>query len=96
MTARIIDGKVIASELRARVAGEVARVKRENGITPGLAVVLVGNDPDRQTFSSRLAAIRFAMQRAASLARTSREARVVIEGADGQWRRFDATMTSID
>ena len=58
--------------------------------------VLVGNDPDRQTFSSRLAAIRFAMQRAASLARTSREARVVIEGADGHWRRFDATMTSID
>ena len=39
MTARIIDGKVIASELRARVAGEVARVQRERGLTPGLAVV---------------------------------------------------------
>ncbi|HXQ06771.1 MAG TPA: tetrahydrofolate dehydrogenase/cyclohydrolase catalytic domain-containing protein, partial [Bradyrhizobium sp.] len=45
MTARIIDGKVIASELRVRVADEVARVQREHGITPGLAVVLVGNDP---------------------------------------------------
>ena len=50
MTARIIDGKVIASELRARVAGEVARVKRENGITPGLAVVLVGNDPASEVY----------------------------------------------
>ena len=36
MTARIIDGKVIAADLRARVAGEVARVKRENALTPGL------------------------------------------------------------
>src|SRR5712671_3608609 len=50
MTARIIDGKVIASELRARVADEVARVKREHGITPGLAVVLVGSDPASQVY----------------------------------------------
>ncbi|MGC1563970.1 MAG: bifunctional methylenetetrahydrofolate dehydrogenase/methenyltetrahydrofolate cyclohydrolase FolD, partial [Bradyrhizobium sp.] len=39
------DGKLIAAELRGRVAGEVARVQRENGLTPGLAVVLVGDDP---------------------------------------------------
>ena len=45
MTARIIDGKLIAAELRAEVASEVARVKREHQLTPGLAVVLVGNDP---------------------------------------------------
>ncbi len=50
MTARIIDGKVIASELRARVAGEVARVQREHGLTPGLAVVLVGSDPASQVY----------------------------------------------
>src|ERR1700730_2695199 len=50
MTARTIDGKVIAAELRARVAVEVARVKREHGITPGLAVVLVGNDPASQVY----------------------------------------------
>jgi methylenetetrahydrofolate dehydrogenase (NADP+)/methenyltetrahydrofolate cyclohydrolase len=50
MTAHIIDGKVIAAELRARVAVEVARVKREHGITPGLAVVLVGNDPASQVY----------------------------------------------
>ena len=46
MTARIIDGKTIASELRGRVAREVARVKRESGLMPGLAVVLaVGHGP---------------------------------------------------
>ena len=50
MTARIIDGKVIASELRGRVAAEVARVKREHGLTPGLAVVLVGNDPASEVY----------------------------------------------
>jgi methylenetetrahydrofolate dehydrogenase (NADP+)/methenyltetrahydrofolate cyclohydrolase len=50
MTARIIDGKAIASELRARVATEVARVKRDNGLTPGLAVVLVGSDPASQVY----------------------------------------------
>src|SRR3977135_1233499 len=50
MTARIIDGKLIASELRARVAGEVARVQRDNAITPGLAVVLVGSDPASQVY----------------------------------------------
>jgi methylenetetrahydrofolate dehydrogenase (NADP+) / methenyltetrahydrofolate cyclohydrolase len=50
MTARIIDGKLIAAELRARVAGEVARVHREHGITPGLAVVLVGRDPASEIY----------------------------------------------
>jgi len=50
MTARIIDGKAIAAELRARVAGEVARVKREHGLVPGLAVVLVGNDPASEIY----------------------------------------------
>src|SRR6266513_3600223 len=50
MTARIIDGKVIAAELRARVASEVARMQREHGITPGLAVVLVGSDPASQLY----------------------------------------------
>jgi methylenetetrahydrofolate dehydrogenase (NADP+)/methenyltetrahydrofolate cyclohydrolase len=50
MTARIIDGKAIAADLRGRVAGEVARVKRESGLLPGLAVVLVGNDPASEVY----------------------------------------------
>ncbi|CCD86563.1 bifunctional: 5,10-methylene-tetrahydrofolate dehydrogenase; 5,10-methylene-tetrahydrofolate cyclohydrolase [Bradyrhizobium sp. ORS 285] len=50
MTARIIDGKIIAADLRAQVAGEVERVKRDHGLTPGLAVVLVGNDPASEVY----------------------------------------------
>src|SRR5712672_4856005 len=50
MTARIIDGKVIAAELRGRVADEVERVRREHGLTPGLAVVLVGSDPASEVY----------------------------------------------
>jgi methylenetetrahydrofolate dehydrogenase (NADP+)/methenyltetrahydrofolate cyclohydrolase len=50
MTARIIDGKIIAAELRARVADKVARVRRDHALTPGLAVVLVGNDPASEVY----------------------------------------------
>src|SRR6201990_687504 len=50
MTAGIIDGKVIASELRARVADEVARFRRDHQLTPGLAVVLVGSDPASEVY----------------------------------------------
>ena len=44
-TARIIDGKAYAEKVRDEVAAEVARIKAEHGVTPGLAVVLVGEDP---------------------------------------------------
>src|SRR3982074_1928417 len=50
MTARIIDGKAIAAELRARIADEAARVRREHAPAPGLAVVLVGNDPASEVY----------------------------------------------
>src|SRR5258708_27169300 len=50
MTARISDGKVIAAELRAGVADEVSRVRREHGLTPGLAVVLIGSDPASEVY----------------------------------------------
>ncbi len=45
MSAEIIDGKVFAAGLRSRIAAEVARLGSDHGITPGLAVVLVGDDP---------------------------------------------------
>jgi len=45
MTARIIDGKAIAADLRAKVAAEVQRLRAEHGLQPGLAVVLVGENP---------------------------------------------------
>ncbi len=45
MTAKLIDGKQMAAEVRAEVAEGVARLKSERGVTPGLAAVLVGDDP---------------------------------------------------
>src|SRR5499427_8052685 len=50
MTARIIDGKAIAAGLRAKVAGEVGRLSRQHGLVPGLAVVLVGNNPASEVY----------------------------------------------
>lgn len=50
MTAHIIDGKAFAATVRAKVAQHVARMTEENGITPGLAVVLVGEDPASQVY----------------------------------------------
>jgi methylenetetrahydrofolate dehydrogenase (NADP+) / methenyltetrahydrofolate cyclohydrolase len=45
MTAQIIDGKAFAAQLRARVAESAARFQGETSRAPGLAVVLVGEDP---------------------------------------------------
>ncbi len=50
MSAKIIDGKIIAADLRARVATEAARIRRDHGVTPGLAAVLVGADPASQVY----------------------------------------------
>jgi methylenetetrahydrofolate dehydrogenase (NADP+)/methenyltetrahydrofolate cyclohydrolase len=48
--AKLIDGKVYAERLRAQVAEQVAELKRDHGIQPGLAVVLVGEDPASQIY----------------------------------------------
>jgi methylenetetrahydrofolate dehydrogenase (NADP+)/methenyltetrahydrofolate cyclohydrolase len=50
MTARIIDGKAFAAGLRARVAEEAAKLKAAHGIVPGLATVLVGDDPASEVY----------------------------------------------
>jgi methylenetetrahydrofolate dehydrogenase (NADP+)/methenyltetrahydrofolate cyclohydrolase len=50
MTATVIDGKAFAAKVRAQVGEHVAKVKAEHGITPGLAVVLVGEDPASQVY----------------------------------------------
>ena len=50
MTARIIDGRAIAARHRARVAEEVAQLTAEGQRPPGLAVVLVGNDPASEVY----------------------------------------------
>ena len=50
MSAKVIDGKAFAAKLRATVEAETARLKREHNITPGLATVLVGNDPASEVY----------------------------------------------
>ena len=50
MTASIIDGKAFAAGLRDKVAGHVARLGADHGIVPGLAVVLVGEDPASEVY----------------------------------------------
>jgi len=50
MSARIIDGKAFAAGLRARVAEDAARLKAQHGLVPGLATVLVGNDPASEVY----------------------------------------------
>jgi methylenetetrahydrofolate dehydrogenase (NADP+)/methenyltetrahydrofolate cyclohydrolase len=50
MAATIIDGKAFAADVRGRVAEQVAALKAEHGIVPGLAVVLVGEDPASEVY----------------------------------------------
>ena len=45
MSATVIDGKKLAAETRAEIAAGVAALKAERGVTPGLAVILVGENP---------------------------------------------------
>ena len=49
MTARILDGKIIAQEIRAEIKAEVAALK-PRGVIPGLGVLLVGDDPASRSY----------------------------------------------
>ena len=50
MTAQRIDGKAFAEKLRARIGAEVAALRAAHGLTPGLTVVLVGENPASQVY----------------------------------------------
>jgi len=50
MSATNIDGKGFAAEMRARIARQVAALRMQHGVTPGLAVILVGEDPASQVY----------------------------------------------
>ncbi|MDE2739323.1 MAG: bifunctional methylenetetrahydrofolate dehydrogenase/methenyltetrahydrofolate cyclohydrolase FolD [Paracoccaceae bacterium] len=50
MTAKIIDGKSFAQKLRSRIASTVAEIRTSKGIVPGLAVILVGQDPASEVY----------------------------------------------
>ena len=48
--AAVIDGKAFSAKLREKVGSEVSRIKTDHGVTPGLAVVLVGDDPASRVY----------------------------------------------
>ncbi|MBQ7968995.1 MAG: bifunctional methylenetetrahydrofolate dehydrogenase/methenyltetrahydrofolate cyclohydrolase FolD [Clostridia bacterium] len=48
--ANIIDGKAISAQIRQEISEEVAKMKAEKGIVPGLAVIIVGQDPASQVY----------------------------------------------
>src|SRR5579871_817212 len=50
MAAQVIDGRALADVVRQRVAAEVAELVRDHGVKPGLAVILVGDDPASQIY----------------------------------------------
>src|SRR3954463_675926 len=50
MTAQIIEGQPVSDRVQAEVTAEVARLRAEHGLQPGLAVVLVGDDPASQAY----------------------------------------------
>ncbi|MEL7026945.1 MAG: bifunctional methylenetetrahydrofolate dehydrogenase/methenyltetrahydrofolate cyclohydrolase FolD, partial [Pseudomonadota bacterium] len=50
MSAKVLDGKAFAARIRGDIAAHVARVKEEQGSVPGLAVVLVGEDPASEVY----------------------------------------------
>ncbi|MFO1247174.1 MAG: bifunctional methylenetetrahydrofolate dehydrogenase/methenyltetrahydrofolate cyclohydrolase FolD [Alphaproteobacteria bacterium] len=50
MTATVIDGKASAAKLREKIAAYTAELKAKHGIQPGLATVLVGNDPASEVY----------------------------------------------
>ncbi|WP_422926596.1 bifunctional methylenetetrahydrofolate dehydrogenase/methenyltetrahydrofolate cyclohydrolase FolD [Singulisphaera sp. PoT] len=50
MAARILDGKALAQKVRTQIKAEVAKLRAEAQIVPGLAVVLVGDDPASQVY----------------------------------------------
>lgn len=49
-SAKVIDGKLIAKEIREEIAVEISRMKESNGVVPGLAVILVGDRKDSATY----------------------------------------------
>jgi len=50
MTVRIIDGKTISADLRGKVTDAVHRLRRDRGVVPGIAVVLVGDNPASEVY----------------------------------------------
>jgi len=75
--ARIIDGKAFAAGLRGRIGEAVARLQADNGLSPGLAVVLVGENPASQVY------VRNNAKQTAEVGMQSFEHRLAVETSQG-------------
>ena len=60
---QLIDGKSLAKKVQATVATEVAQLKQEKNIVPGLAVILIGDDPASHAYVKMKAKACFAVLR---------------------------------
>ncbi|KAE8662488.1 Bifunctional protein FolD 4 [Hibiscus syriacus] len=49
-SAKVIDGKAVAKQIREEISGEVSKLKESIGVVPGLAVILVGDRKDSATY----------------------------------------------
>ena len=63
--AHLIDGKQFAAKLREKMSGQIATIKSNHNVVPGLAVVLVGEDPASQVYvrSKGKQAVRYYIDR---------------------------------
>lgn len=76
MGAQLIDGVAVAAEVNRETAAEVARLRAANGVTPGLAVVIVGDDPASKVY------VGMKEKRALELGLNSRK--IVLPASTGQ------------
>ena len=92
MSARIIDGKTISADLRGKVTDAVHRLRRDRGIVPGLAVVLVGHNPASKVYvrNKTKAVAEAGLQCVRSGSARGRErSRIARPDRAAQWRSAD-------
>lgn len=87
---KIIDGKSFAANLRTRVAAEIGKIKQSHGLTPGLAVVLVGEDPASQVY------VRNKAQQTVEVGMASFEHRMDTTTAEADLLELIATLNTDD
>lgn len=88
MTATVIDGKAFSARIRGQVAEHVARLKMDHGITPGLAVVLVGEDPASQVY------VRSKGKMTVEVGMVSREHRLAVDTSEADLLKIIAELNA--
>ena len=88
MSAKIIDGKAFAAALRGRIAGAVAELAARHALTPGLDVVLVGDDPASHVY------VRNKVRDTAAAGMRSREHRLPAETRQGDLLELIASLNA--